>query len=249
MRIHIALLALVVVSTNVRAQPGSYQGQTFSSGEKFYLVNQKSQNFKDAKNTYTEGAQKLQAKEAAFNAEAEKLALEKEGWLQRYRMYDNVISLRHKDKVMAAFDEERKRLGVGDQQGYQRLGVYNAFTGESYLKCFDAKTGELVIAEVRKLYGNLEQTQKDFEQSRNRLAAEETQISQDYQKVLDGYRAASEAKMAKDQAVADAAKAAEAENRAKAQAREAEMERQRLEQEMNQRQQQQQRSGRPGYAT
>lgn len=247
MRSSIALLSFAMATTTIQAQTASYEGQTFSYGEKFYLLNQKSQ---DAKKAYTDGAQKLQAKEAAFNAQAEKLALEKEGWLQRYRMYDNVISLRHKDKVMAAFDEERKRQGVGDQDVHQRIGVHNAFTGESYVKLYDEK-GELKMAEVRMLYENLEKARQDFEQSCDRMRAEEAQISQDYQKVLDGYKAASQAKMAKDQAVAEAAKAAEAENRAKAQAREAEMERQRLEQEMNQRQQQQQRrtSGRPGYAT
>ena len=227
MRTMIAAVAALAVATTAPAQTTAYQDEVLNYGQKQVLVNEKSQNFQNARISYLDGDKSLKAKADTFNGQAGRLQDEREQWLGRNQIYDNVISLRSKDKVMAALDEARKKLGVSELEGYQRLGVYNPFTGESYVKYFDLKTGELVIGEVRALYKNLDQAQQDFQKGCDRLRADESQISQDYQKVLDGYKAARDAKQAKDQAVEELAKAAE--SRDKARARD-EAERQRLQQ-------------------
>jgi hypothetical protein len=235
MRTILALVAFVAVAATASAQTASYQDEEFEYGQKQFMVNQKSENFQRAKVSYFDLEKNLQTKANTFNAKVNKLQDEREQWLARHQIYDNVISLRSKDKVMAALDEARRKVGVSELEGYQRMGIHNPYSSESYVKYFDSKTGELVIGEVRALYKNLDQVRQDFQQSCDRLRTDEVQISQDYQKVLDDYKVARDAKQAKDQAIEDAAKAAEALNRARAEAEAAEMERQRLEQQNSRR--------------
>jgi len=220
-------LAALLAPAGLSAQERTLQDpDPLEMGRKEILVNQNSKNYQDAKITYLDIDKATQAKANTFNQQVDKLADERELWLARYRIYENVISLRGKDQVMAALDEARKKLGVSELEGYQRLGVHNPFSGESYIKYYDAKTGELVIGEVRQLYKNLDAARTDFEQSSNRLRAEESRISKSYQDVLDEYKAARDAKQALEKSQDDL-------NTARAQAAAAEAERQRLLQQQN----------------
>jgi hypothetical protein len=223
-----ATVFLLVPTAAFTQPPTSYQGQEVDVGQKQIVVNEKSQNFQNARSQYITFDDTVKKQESNFNQKVDKLNDEREQWLARHQIYDNVISLRSKDKVMAALDEARKKLGVSELEGYQRMGI-NPYSGESYLKYYDPKTGELVIGEIRALYKNLDQVQKDFQQSCDRARVEAADISKSYQEVLDKYRATRDAKQQKDDSIYQLAKAQEDLNRAKAQAAAAEAERQALE--------------------
>jgi hypothetical protein len=225
----IAAFALLATSIVASAQPNTaYQDQQTAVGEAQMVVNQKSQNFQYAKSRSDDSNKKYRDNANDLNQQVDKKTNESGEWLARHQIYSNVISLRYKDKVMAAVDEAREKLGVSEKEGYQRMGAFNPYSGESYLKYYDPKTGELVIGEIRALYKNLEAKREDFQQSCDRLHEKEAEVSKYYQDALNNYQAARDTKQEKDNALYERAKAQENLNRARADAQAAEMERQRM---------------------
>jgi hypothetical protein len=131
----------------------------------------------------------------AFNWQVDQLKDDRELWLGRYQIYDNVISLRGKDAVMAWVDEARKKLGVSELEGYRLLGQSNVYDQQSYVRYYDNQ-GNLVMAEIRATYDELLKKKAEFDASVNRLHGEAAAISANYQAVLDSYRAERDALLA-----------------------------------------------------
>lgn len=121
---------------------------------------------------------------------------EREQWLQRYRIYENVISLRGKDEMMKWTDAQRARLGVDELSGYQRLGLHNPYDTTSYLRYY-GNDGQLRLSEVRGFYDELERQRLDAEKARQRLIDMQQEVSDSYKKVQDSYQAARAAREAR----------------------------------------------------
>jgi hypothetical protein len=132
---------------------------------------------------------------------------ERELWLARNQIYDNVISLRSKDKIQEYLDEQRDKLGVGDRQGYQRIGEYSPFDGRSYIRYYDKDTGQLKISEVRGLREDLDRQRQDIEKHRERLARSAQDIEDKYSTAIDAYNRADAARRDFNKAAADLAAA------------------------------------------
>jgi hypothetical protein len=144
---------------------------------------------------------------------------ERELWLGRNQIYENVISLRSKDKIQQALDEQRSKLGVADPKvgfaydpnapknvGYQRMGESNPYDNTSYLRYYDDK-GQLKISEVRGLKADLERQRADIEKHRERLVQSGKEVEDKYSTAIDAYNKADTARQDLDKVATDLAAA------------------------------------------
>jgi hypothetical protein len=144
---------------------------------------------------------------------------ERELWLGRNQIYENVISLRSKDSIQKALDEQRTKLGVADPKvgfaydpnapknvGYYRMGESNPYDNTSYLRYYDEK-GQLKISEVRGLKADLERQSADIEKHRQRLIQSGQEVEDKYSTAIDAYNKADMARQDFDKAATDLAAA------------------------------------------
>jgi hypothetical protein len=220
MRRTLTVLSLLLVPTLAQAQQPAYQGyEPGEEGTKRVLT---ADAFNDAKKASDELNLDLTKSSESYQKDWDTVKDERELWLRRNQIYDNVISLRNKDKVQQYLDEQRKKLGVGEGQGYQRLGEYNPFDGRSYIRYYDDKTGELKISEVRGFRDDLERQRQDIETHRKRVADSEKLVNDKYNAAIVAYDKAETARQdwVKSER-AEAERQAQAEAQRQAQAMEA----------------------------
>jgi hypothetical protein len=144
-----------------------------------------------------------------FQQNASSLKDEREIWLARNQIYDVVISVRSKDSIQTYLDEQRGKLGVGELDGYRRIGIYNPYDGTSYIRYYDDKTGEAKISEVRGFREELEQQRTDIEKKRARLVESEKDVDAKYSTAIDAYNAADTANKGMKEAASALASARE----------------------------------------
>lgn len=214
MRLAVTAFALAALPALAMAQSRVYQDAAALQW------GQKRVGFYDDKRVLDEAT--IKAQQAAQNYTADNAAVrdEREVWLARYRIYENVISLRGKDEVMKYVDEQRARLGVSEQQGYQRLGIHNPFDGRSYIRYYD-NDGNPKISEVRGFYDDLERQRQDLERKRARLGDERKQVDDLYDQAKKAYDKALASKTDLDQAYQDWLAAREKDRQADEEARRA----------------------------
>jgi hypothetical protein len=178
----------------------SYQGQQYNYGTKSVA-------FADAKNASGNANLNLWKRVDDYQKNWVTVKDERELWLARNQIYDNVISLRSKDKIQQYLDEQRNKLGVGDLQGYQRMGEYNPYDGRSYIRYYDKDTGQLKISEVRGFREDLDRQRQDIEKHRERLAHSGKEVDDNYSTAIDAYNKADTARQDLDKAANDLAAA------------------------------------------
>lgn len=129
-----------------------------------------------------------------YQQQVQALNDEQEDWTARYRIFQNVTSLRSKDALMNYLDDRRKSLGLSEKDGYRRIGITDAYNDRSYLRFYDDTTGELKIGEVRGSYDELERARKDFETRRYRLEEQRSGIESQYQDLFKQTKAVKQEK-------------------------------------------------------
>ncbi len=204
MRHAILAVGLVLLPVLANAQntssTSSYQGEQFQYGWKRVQFADAAKESQNANANLWKAVDNYQRNWTAVKDE-------RELWLARNQIYDNVISLRSKDNLQQYLDEQRDRLGVGDRQGYERIGEYNPYDGRSYIRYYDKDTGQLKISEVRGLREDLERQRQDIEKHRERLARSAQDVEDKYSTAIDAYNKADTARRAFNKAATDLAAA------------------------------------------
>ena len=193
MRRTLMVAGLILLPTLVQAQQQSYlRDAEYDYGRKQIMV-------ADTKNASTTANLNLWKAVEDNQKRWVDVKDERELWLGRNQIYENVISLRSKDSIQKALDEQRTKLGVADPKvgfaydpnapkntGYQRMGESNPYDSKSYLRYYDEK-GQLKISEVRGLKADLERQSADIEKHRQRLIQSGQDVEDKYSTAIDAY--------------------------------------------------------------
>jgi hypothetical protein len=167
---------------------------------------------------------------ATINQDATRVNDGRQEYIQRHKIYENVISYRSKDDLMKAVDEMRKAAGA--LEGGRHIGIYNPFDESSYIRYYD-KDGNVIVSEARGDYNLLQEQQQYWEKESARVRERQDALRRDFDKYTqesERATAARQAREARERAEAESRRQAMEElRRAQEDARRAEEERRRRE--------------------